>query len=120
MKTYQIPACLEGYRSNLNQTIKLIFVTNEITPEKMANIHYSLYKTGFLAFAPDALATAELEEIDNLKVEYTDTGKPPSQRLRAVLYRCWEKKKEGFDTFEAYYLSQMEKLINHFKNKLDP
>jgi hypothetical protein len=40
MKTYQIPACLESYRSNLNQTIKLVFTTNEIKPETMSNIHY--------------------------------------------------------------------------------
>jgi hypothetical protein len=118
MKTYQIPASLESYRSNLNQTLKLTFETNEITPETMANIHYSLYKVGFLAFAPDALTTQELTDIDNLKVEYSDTGKPPSQRLRAVLYRLWEQAPEGYDVFNDYYLARMEKLINHFKDKL--
>jgi hypothetical protein len=118
MKTYQIPASLESYRSNLNQTLKLTFETNEITPETMANIHHSLYKVGFLAFAPDALTTQELTDIDNLKVEYSDTGKPPSQRLRAVLYRLWEQTPEGYDVFNDYYLARMEKLINHFKDKL--
>jgi hypothetical protein len=118
MKTYQIPASLESYRSNLNQTLKLTFETNEITPETMANIHHSLYKVGFLAFAPDALTTQELTDIDNLKVEYSDTGKPPSQRLRAVLYRLWEQAPEGYDVFNDYYLARMEKLINHFKDKL--
>jgi hypothetical protein len=119
VKTYQIPAHLEGYRSLKDGTVKLSFETQEISPELMANIHYSLNKYGFLAFAPDALATHELEEIDNLKVEYNDTGKPPSQRLRAVFYRNWEQKSEGYDTFEAYYLVKMEKLINHFKDKLE-
>ena len=119
MKTYQIPASLESYRSNLNQTIKLTFETSEITPEVMANIHHSLYKIGFLAFAPDPFTTQELDEIDKLKVEYDDTGKPPSQRLRGVLYRNWEMKPEGYQVFNDYYQYQMEKLINHFKNKLD-
>ena len=119
MKTYQLPASLESYRSNLNQTIKLTFETSEITPEVMANIHHSLYKVGFLAFAPDPFATQELHEIDSLKVEFTDTGKPPSQRLRAVLYRLWEQKPEKYDVFNDYYQAHMEKLINHFKNKLD-
>lgn len=118
MKTFQLPAQLEGYRSLKDMTVKLSFETNEITPEMMSNIHYSLNKFGFLAFAPDALATQELEEIDNLKVEYSDTGKPPSQRLRAVLYLNWQQKNEGYDTFENYYLVKMEKLINHYKDKL--
>jgi hypothetical protein len=118
MKTFQLPAQLESYRSLKDMSLKLSFETNEISPELMSNIHYSLNKFGFLAFAPDALATAELEEIDNLKVEYTDTGKPPSQRLRAVLYLLWKQKPEGYDTFEAYYLTHMEKLINHFKDKI--
>jgi len=119
MKTFQLPSILDGYRSLKDRTIKLTFETSELTPEQMANIHYGLNKAGFLAFAPDPFATQELEEIDRLKVEYDDTGKPPSQRLRAVLYRCWEQKNEGYETFIDYYNVKMEKLINHFKNKLD-
>jgi hypothetical protein len=118
MKTFQLPASLESYRSNLNKTLKLTFETSEISPESMANIHYSLYKVGYLAFSPDPFATAELDEIDKLKVEFTDTGKPPSQRLRAVLYRLWEQAPEGFKTFNEFYNSKMEVLINHFKDKL--
>ena len=119
MKIFQIPAGLEGYRSLKDRTLKLTFETGELSPEEMANIHYSLNKVGFLAFAPDPFATQELAEIDALKVEYNDTGKPPSQRLRAVLYRLWEQKNEGYEFFNDYYLGRMEKLINHFKDKLD-
>ena len=119
MKTFQLPAGLEGYRSLKDGTLKLSFETGELTPEQMSNIHYSLNKIGYLAFAPDPFATQELDEIDKLKVEFDDTGKPPSQRLRAVLYRNWEQKAEGYDTFNNYYNAKMEKLINHFKDKLD-
>jgi len=119
MKTFQLPSILDSYRSLKDRTLKLTFETSELTPEQMANIHYGLNKAGFLAFAPDPFTTQELEEIDSLKVEYDDTGKPPSQRLRAVLYRCWEQKKEGYEAFHDYYNVKMEKLINHFKNKLD-
>jgi len=118
MKTYQIAAGLDGYRSLRDGTLKLSFETQEITPEMMANIHHSLNKVGFLAFAPDALTTQELDEIDKLKVEYTDMGKPPSQRLRAVLYRLWEQTPEGYKVFNDFYLAKMETLINHFKDKL--
>ena len=119
MKTYQLPAGLESYRSLKDGTLKLSFETGELTPEQMANVHYSLNKTGFLAFAPDALATQELAEIDALKVEYNDSGKSPSQRLKAVLYLMWKQKPEGFTSSEVHYLHHMEKLIEHFKFKLD-
>jgi hypothetical protein len=120
MKVFQLGAELTSYRSLADRTLRISFDTREITPEQMANIHYSLNKVGYFAFAPDAFATQELEEIDSLKVEYDDTGKPQSQRLRAVLYRLWEQKPEGYKVFNDYYLAAMEKLINHFKSKLDP
>jgi hypothetical protein len=119
MKTYQLPAGLESYRSLKDGTLKLSFETGELTPEQMANVHYSLNKVGFLAFAPDPFATHEMEEIDKLKVEYSDTGKTPSQRLKAVLYLMWKQKPEGFTSSEIHYLHYMEKLIEHYKLKLD-
>jgi hypothetical protein len=119
MKTFQLPAGLEGYRSLKDGTLKLSFETGELSPEQMANVHYSLNKVGYLAFSPDPFATHELEEIDKLKVEYNDTGKSPSQRLKAVLYLLWKQTPEGFTSSEVHYLHHMEKIIEHFKGKLD-
>jgi hypothetical protein len=118
LKTFQLPAQLEGYRSLKDRTLKISFETGELSPEMMSNIHYALNKVGFLAFAPDALATQELEEIDSLKVEYDDTEKKPSQRLRAVLYRLWEQSNEGYRDFNLFYNYKLEILIKHFKEKL--
>lgn len=118
MKTFQLPAQLEGYRSLKDRTIKLSFETNELTPEQMADIHYSLNKVGYLAFAPDPFATKELSDLDSLKVEYDDQGKTPGQRLRAVLYRLWEQSPEGYKVFIDFYNSKMESFITHLKSKL--
>ena len=57
--------------------------------------------------------------IDNIEAEYTDTNKTPSQRLRGVLWHCFNKEPEGYKTFPAYYENKLETLINHFKSKLD-
>ena len=120
MKTYQLPAVLEGFRTSKGDlTLHLTFGTQEITPEQMANIHHSLNKYGFFAFAPDPFATHELEEIDNLKVEYDDSGKSASQRLKAVFYVWWQQANQGYEVFNDFYIAQMEKLITHFKSKLD-
>jgi len=118
MKTFQLPSQLEGYRSLKDGTLKLSFETGELSPEQMANVHYSLNKVGFLAFSPDPFATHQLEEIDKLKVEYSDTGKPPSQRLRAVLFVLFEQAPEGYTNFNDFYNFKMEKMISHFKDKL--
>ena len=119
MRTFQIPAGLERYRSMKDRTLQVTFETGEMSPEQMANIHYSLNKVGYLAFSPDPFASHELEEIDKLKVEYDDTGKTPSKRLQAVFYRMWEKQPEGYQVFNDFYNAQMEKLIRHFKSKLE-
>ena len=119
MKTYQIPAELITYGKLRDRGFKLVFETGELSPEQVANIHYGSSKVGWLAFSPDPFATHELEEIDKLKVEFNDTGKPPSQRLRATLYRLFEQKPEGYKTFNDFYGAKMETLIEHFKAKLD-
>jgi hypothetical protein len=102
----------------VDRGLKITFVTGELSPEQVANIQYSFQKAGYMAFSPDPFATHEMEEIDKLKVEFTDTGKPPSQRLRAVLYRLWEQAPEGYKIFNDFYMAKMETLIEHFKSKL--
>lgn len=118
MKIFMIAAHLINYRSKTDMSVNLTFATQELTPEQMASVHYALNKVGFLAFSPDPFTSQELEELDNLKVEFDDTEKSPSQRLRSVLYRLWEQKNEGYDLFTDYYKAKMEMIINHFKNKL--
>jgi len=45
--------------------------------------------------------------------------KTPSQRMRACLYVLWEQNKTT-KTFEEFYRTQMEKLIEFIKGKLEP
>ena len=118
MRTFQIPAELVTYGKMKDKGFKITFETGELSPEQVANIHYGSTKVGWLVFSPDPFATAEMDELENTKVEFTDTGKPPSQRLRAVMYRMWEQSGEGYKTFIDYYNAKMEMLIEHFKNRL--
>lgn len=39
----------------------------------------------------------------------------PSQKLRGIFYRLFEKNNEDFEHFEDYYDSKMFKLINYYK-----
>ena len=114
-----IPAMLDGYRSLKDKTIKLSFETNELTPLQVAEIASALNSFGFLAFKNVAFVKSELDTLDSIEVDYNDTGKTPSQRLRGVLFRNFEKDAEGFKSFATYYEHHMEKITNHFKSKLD-
>ena len=119
MNIFQVAAQLIKHESLRDKSIKLIFETGEIAPDKMANIHFALNKAGWLVYAPDPFTTEQMNELDNLKVEYTDVGKPPSQRLRSVLFLLWKQEPEGYKTSVDHYSAKMEQLIEHFKNKLD-
>ena len=112
-------AILSSYQSLKDKTLKLVFETNEPTAEEIVEVAKLSQSFGYLAFKKDSFKQDEKEMLENLESDYEDKGKTKSQRLRAVLYRNWEQKNEGYDTFSDYYSARMEKLINHFKNKLD-
>lgn len=114
-----LPAILESYRSLKDKSVKVIFETNELTPEQVMGIAGNLQQFGYLAFKNEPFKNKEKEVLENLRSDFEDTGKTPSQRLRAVLYVSWEQKPEGYQTFEDYYRSKMELIIDHYKNKLD-
>ena len=114
-----IPSILESFASLKDKTIKIVFHTNELTPEQLTGIALNTQKFGYLAFKEDTFKQAEKDVLDNLESEYQDTGKSKAQRLRATLYRCFEQDSKDYKVFDDYYAYQMETLINHFKTKLD-
>ena len=114
-----ISSIFSGYRSRKDKTYALNFETNELTPSQVAEIAEYVNGFVFLAFKSVPFVKSELDTLDSIEVDYNDTGKTPSQRLRGVLYRNYEKEPEGFDSFTTYYQHHMEKITNHYKTKLD-
>lgn len=114
-----IGAQLEAYRSLKDKTLKITFETQEPTPDQLVGILNNAQKFGYLAFKNDPFKDDELNILKDLKSDYDDTGKSKAQRLRGVLYRNWEQKSEGYEVFDDYYNHHMEKMINHWKNKLE-
>ena len=114
-----IPAILSSYQSLKDKTLKLVFETNEPTPEQLMSIAQLSQSFGFLAFKKDAFKTEEKAILQSLESGFEDTGKSKSKRLRNVLYRVYESNSEGYEVFDDYYNAKMEKLIDHFKEKID-
>lgn len=114
-----LPANIESYRSLKDRSVKIVFETSELNPSQVGDLQGNLMKAGFLAFKADPFKEKEKEFLDSIEAEYTDTNKTPSQRLRGVLWHCFQKEPLGYKTFPAYYENKLEELINHFKSKLD-
>lgn len=105
---------------------RLQFDTGELAPNEFLEVGKADKKSGLLVFYPDreeGLSEEEEEELKKASSGGLSTSKrvktTKSQRLRAVLYKMWEVDDEGFPDSENHYNFYMEKLINHFKSKLD-
>jgi len=118
METIFLPAIYDGSRDLKDRTKKLVFQTNEVTPEQAASLQLCVQNFVYLAIKPEAFKKEEIELINDTKSEYDDFSKTPSQRLRAVLYKIWEQNKEGYKDFNLFYNFKMEGFIKHLKSKL--
>jgi len=114
-----IGAQLDTYRSLKDRTLKLTFETQEPTPEQLVGLSGVSQKFGYLAFKEEPFKNSEKKMLEDLKSNFEETGKSKSQRLRSVLFINWEQKKDGYVVFDDYYNHHMEKMIMHWKDKLD-
>lgn len=114
-----IPALIGQVATRADGTLKITLDTNELSPAVMAEL-FSLKKAGcYVAIKPEDFGQAEMEALEAHEAELTDDPrKTHSKRLRAVFYRMWEDKNEGFGSFEAFYFAKMEALIEHYKKRL--
>jgi len=85
-------------------SIKMDIYTRELSPEQMVQVFALRKHEG--EFDLSAVYDGEAE------------SKTKSARLRAVVYKAWEMNTDRSKTFELYYNEQMEKIINHYKDKL--
>lgn len=113
-----LSAQIENLSSRVDRSWKIILGTQELTPTELGLIGSMQNKVCFVAINPDPFTTEQKEMIENTKAELSETGKSQSQRLRGVLFVNWQNDNLGYENFHDYYISQMDKIINHFKTKL--
>src|SRR6478736_4956744 len=111
-----IPSILESYRSLKDKTLKINFETNELNSQELLGIVENLGSYGYLAFKKEPFNEKERQQIESIETNLEDSVKTPSQRLRAVLYRNYERDAQGFKSFATYYEHNMEVILNHFKS----
>lgn len=111
-----LPAQLLKVESRSDRTYKLMFNTRELKGEEAALLLGEIMNEGWLLYS--TISDFEDADVPNEKADSGTGQKTSSQRLRAVLYVLWEQQgKHG--NFEEYYRTQIEKIIDTIKEKLD-
>lgn len=109
---------LEHYQPRADKSLKIVFGTAEASPSDVMFLQKHLRRVMAVGINENTLNQEQIDLIDSIKIDYTDSGKSPATRLRAVLFRLWEVDDAGFESFDLFYIAKMEKLIMHFKEKL--
>ena len=113
----QIAATVESIRSRVDGTWVLGVGTQELKEEQAKVLLKLNRKLGYFLFKVTPLQEADLINIPETTPEFKG-DKTPSQRLRAVLYVYWGQRKPT-KTFDEFYKTQMEKIIEWMKEKLE-
>jgi len=71
----------------------------------------------YVAIKEEPFNSEDTKHLEEMRADMELNAKTPAQRLRAVLFRLWEQSPEDAN-FNDYYSRVMEKIINHYKEKL--
>ena len=112
-------ATLDGYQRRKDKSVSLRFVTQELTTAEIANIDALLDTFGILYYrGEETMNKDEVEELDALELDLYDEPKTQSQRLRNVLYK-YHKTLDTDTDWKDFYKVETERIIQHYKNKLE-
>jgi len=116
-------AQMTSYRRRKDRTVSVTFTTQEILDIGPIDQMATNESAGILYFRADeamSINRQEIEELDAVELDLYDEPKPQSKRLRAVLYRVWEQHHQHqVPEFKDYYRKETERIIQHYKDKLD-
>ena len=115
-----IHSTIESVQTRKDKTLKITIGSQELDGKQMAEL-MSLNQTLAICYISEkSISNEEKQAIDNVTVEAPkDFGKSPSQRMRNVMYKVWETTPTGVDNFDNYYDQQMERVIEHYKEKIE-
>ena len=114
------PAQFDGYAPRKDGTFSLRFVTQEQTPQDVANLHQMLNGFGYLYFkAENALTPEEVKQLDELDTDLFDNAKTQSQRIRNHLFKAFSLNNRGYEDFKDYYKARTENILNVIKREFE-
>ena len=100
-------------KDDKSATLKFISLF-ELTNEAVAFIRDNANQKGWLIFSPNELQESDIPQGQAPSGEF----KTASQRLRAVMF-VWWKQLNSQDKFQDFYESELNRIIESYKAKLD-
>ena len=97
----------------VDNSIKMTFVTRELPADEAAVLFSFRNLEVNMLIKQVEIQDDDINSLPDVTYSSMRNEKSPSQRLRAVLYRHWEKKAIE-DDFEKFYSKTMERIINHY------
>ena len=114
MKTFKVPATLEGVSTLKDGGLSISFHTQELGSEDKTKAFEFQQAFGWLLFQEQDYRQDELD-LDEIR---KDTGgKSPSQRMRSVLFILYKESGQSVP-FETFYANYMDKMIEQLKDKI--
>jgi len=109
-------------------SLRVYVGTPELSHETMVSVFSLIKKPGFVLISTNPINQDQIDAVEKATTNAEFSEKTPSQRMRGVLYKLWEKTQpktmngDGemeYVDFDLFYKRQMNKIIDHFKTKLD-
>jgi len=113
-----IPAILTRYAPRADKSWGISLNINEPSPEQKVIIDKMFQNPIYVLMKDAEIVKEEQSLIDSLEAKEHQI-KTKSQRLRSVLFLYWKQLGKMEMTDKEFYESEMERIINHYKNKLD-
>jgi hypothetical protein len=108
---------LDGISSKVDGTVSIRLSTQEVDQMSAAALFGLRGKHCKVLLSDSNITELESEMVDATPLVSGKKHKTPSQRLRSVIYRIWEQNSN--EDFEVFYQNEMNKIIEHYRNKLD-
>lgn len=109
---------LENISTRQDGTIKFTFGTQELDSSQAGSLFQMRNKYTKCLLSDSNISPLEDKMIDEEVMKDGRKIKTQSQRLRAVLYRVWETTTQ-IEDFDTWYKAETERVIEHYKKKLD-
>lgn len=118
----KIPSTLKSYSSAGQKSVNVKFQTQEnLSPEQISLITNNEGNYGHLLFLHETTEESELLQVINSlpKLQVDKNEKTPQERLRGVLFVLYDKKCKDGRSFDEFYRTYINQMIDKIKEQLD-
>ena len=114
-----LESTIESISSRVDGTVAVKIGTQELDSTAAGNLFQLRGKYVKILISDSNITKMEEELVDSTPLVSGKKNKSKSQRLRNVLFLLNKQNGGDEESFDAFYDSKMERLIEHYKSKLE-